>query len=456
MTRDPDEGLDTDGYLTTGVALDRIPPAYVAVVADCVAEIARALGATLHGLYLYGSVATGRARRPASDLDLLAVTLSAVDVSALEADLSARHRDIVREVGISHGTLAQVWADGAEGLGGRCFLKHYCVPLTGVDLRAELPACRTSREVADGFNGDLLAACRAWRSTVDTPVTARNAARRLLRAAATLESVEHGGWSTDQGTGAELVARHHPEWTVTVRRALSWIDRPDHADPDHVRDLLAFGEWLATRPRPAITEATAAGPSASEPASPSTVGDERPTAELGHPAQGRNPPGQGDGHGVTTREARSRSPPVIIGSVTSDQPVRFDTKIAVLLRDDLPSWQALNATAFLVSGLASAQPELLGQPYADADDTAYLPMFRQPVLVLTGSRETLTAAHARALDRGIPLSIFTADLFATGNDRDNRAAVRSVPRDRLDLVGLALHGPRNAVDKVLRGARMHH
>ena len=47
------------------------------------------------------------------------------------------------------------------------------------------------------------------------------------------------------------------------------------------------------------------------------------------------------------------------------------------------------------------------------------------------------------------------DLFTTGNDRDNRAAVRAVPTDDLDLVGLAVYGPRNAVDKVLKGARMH-
>jgi hypothetical protein len=50
---------------------------------------------------------------------------------------------------------------------------------------------------------------------------------------------------------------------------------------------------------------------------------------------------------------------------------------------------------------------------------------------------------------------FTSDLFATGNDRDNRAAVKAVPREQLDLVGLALHGPKNAVDKILKGARMH-
>ncbi|WP_420878263.1 DUF2000 family protein [Streptomyces sporangiiformans] len=136
-------------------------------------------------------------------------------------------------------------------------------------------------------------------------------------------------------------------------------------------------------------------------------------------------------------------------------PVRFDTKIAVLLRDDLEPWQRLNVTAFLVSGLGTELPEVIGEPYEDADGTPYLPMFRQPVLIFEGSKEQLTTAHARALTRVLPRSVFTSDLFSTGNDRDNRAAVRAVPTGELDLVGIAVYGPRNAVDKVVKGARMH-
>jgi hypothetical protein len=134
---------------------------------------------------------------------------------------------------------------------------------------------------------------------------------------------------------------------------------------------------------------------------------------------------------------------------------RFDTKIAVILRDDLLAWQRLNVTAFLVSGLGTVVPEVIGEPYEDAGGTRYLPMFRQPVLVLAGGKELLKAAHTRATGRNLPVAIFTSDLFSTGNDNDNRAAFKAVTAEQWDQVGLAVHGPRNAVDKVTKGAAMH-
>jgi hypothetical protein len=54
--------------------------------------------------------------------------------------------------------------------------------------------------------------------------------------------------------------------------------------------------------------------------------------------------------------------------------------------------------------------------------------------------------------------IYTEELFGTGNDDDNRAAVSAVSAvsaDELNLAGVAVYGPRNAIDKVLKGARLH-
>lgn len=134
--------------------------------------------------------------------------------------------------------------------------------------------------------------------------------------------------------------------------------------------------------------------------------------------------------------------------------IRFDTKIAVVLRDDLLPWQELNVTAFLVSGIA-ANPELLGEPYEDADGQRYLPLLRQPVVVLTADAATLSRSHAKVAARGLPLAVYTHEMFSTGHDAANRAAVAAVPTDALDLVGIAVHGPKNAVDKSLKGSRLH-
>jgi hypothetical protein len=67
----------------------------------------------------------------------------------------------------------------------------------------------------------------------------------------------------------------------------------------------------------------------------------------------------------------------------------------------------------------------------------------------------LSAACGRARARGFPTAIYTEDMFATGNDDDNRAAVRDVPAAEARYAGIAVHGPRNAVDKIFKGAPLH-
>ncbi|WP_166999509.1 DUF2000 domain-containing protein [Paramicrobacterium fandaimingii] len=134
---------------------------------------------------------------------------------------------------------------------------------------------------------------------------------------------------------------------------------------------------------------------------------------------------------------------------------RFYTKVAVVLRDDLLAWQELNVTAFLMSAIATSEPKLTGDPYRDADGTEYLPMLRQPVLVYSADIDKLTSVRTKAIGRGIPLAIYTRQLFETGHDAANRAAVAAVSAADLDLVGVALRGPRNAVDRMVKGAKMH-
>jgi hypothetical protein len=133
----------------------------------------------------------------------------------------------------------------------------------------------------------------------------------------------------------------------------------------------------------------------------------------------------------------------------------FDTKIALIVRNDLATWQRLNVVAFLASGIAACAPEALGQPYVDARGRAHGHMLGQPVMVFEADVLGLQAAHRKGWERELTLIPYVQAMFSTGNDEDNRRVFQLEDADRPDLVGLGLRGPRKAVDKAIKGLALH-
>jgi uncharacterized protein len=89
---DPDEGVAADGTIRTGAHRDRVPAGFEPILTDAVAL----LGESGASLYVYGSVATGTARPPSSDVDLLSIGLP--DAAILGQHLSARYAGRCRGV----------------------------------------------------------------------------------------------------------------------------------------------------------------------------------------------------------------------------------------------------------------------------------------------------------------------------------------------------------------------
>jgi hypothetical protein len=138
-----------------------------------------------------------------------------------------------------------------------------------------------------------------------------------------------------------------------------------------------------------------------------------------------------------------------------EAPVRFDTKIAVVVREDLPVWQKLNVTAFLMSGIAGQHPDILGGPYRDADGREFNALCKQPIICMVADAATLSRIHQRAIERDIKASAYTEEMFATGHDAANRAVFAQYSSATARIVGIALRDSKKRVDKVVDGARMH-
>jgi len=133
----------------------------------------------------------------------------------------------------------------------------------------------------------------------------------------------------------------------------------------------------------------------------------------------------------------------------------FDTKIVFILRDDLKPWQELNVTAFLATGVAGAEPSLIGEAYRDRAGNVYNPMSIQPMVVLSADSATLSKAQRKCLELDIRASAYVEEMFATGHDAANRAVFAEFAPDDAKLVGIAFRAPKKMADKISKGARMH-
>ena len=94
----------------------------------------------------------------------------------------------------------------------------------------------------------------------------------------------------------------------------------------------------------------------------------------------------------------------------------FDTKIAIVIRNDLEIWQKLNVTAFVASALVGHNSSIIGENYLDASGNQYLPMVVQPMMIYRADADGIRKAYRRAFDRDVKLAIFTMALFSTPDD----------------------------------------
>ncbi|MFN4310107.1 MAG: DUF2000 family protein [Ferrovibrio sp.] len=139
----------------------------------------------------------------------------------------------------------------------------------------------------------------------------------------------------------------------------------------------------------------------------------------------------------------------------SETKVAFETKIVIAVREDLATWQKLNVTAFLASGLAAAIPDCIGQAYTDAAGRRYTALCGQPILVFAGTLDDLRRTHDRAVAQGLTVAPYVTAMFATGHDAANRAVFAEGDAMAQHWAGLGLHGGRKVVDKAVKGLKLH-
>lgn len=235
--RDPREGLAPDGTITTGAHRSRIPARFAAVLDRAVAAVhANAPHASIH---VYGSVATGEAIVPTSDVDLLTIGLAPDETLGIGGQLSAEFALLCRGVEIAPARPTDLRGPSDEAYGFRLFLRHYCVHLAGPNLDRSTGPFPGDERAARGLNGDIALHRRRWSAALESLGSAepgeiahlgRRVARKTLLAVAGLVSVHDRIWTTDRSTAADRWGRRHPDLAGDLAELHEWAIEAGSAD----------------------------------------------------------------------------------------------------------------------------------------------------------------------------------------------------------------------------------
>ncbi|WP_110642906.1 nucleotidyltransferase domain-containing protein [Salinicola sp. CPA57] len=251
------DNVTPQGYLTEPPC-GPLQPAFVGIVDAACRALADQLGARLDSVYVYGSVARGKAVPGTSDLDLTLLLSRPLtpdgqaDLERLKATFERHHRG-VSKIDFDVGTLSEALSPAHRHSWGY-WLKHQCRYVWGTDRRGTLPRHKPSRAIALAVNGDfpkVLACYRQRLAATGAPKERRRlqreAARKLIRATHTLCHPAETRWPVTLEEHATLAVERYPARADDLGYFLRMAREPD-GDADAFDTRLAnVVEWMTAQ-----------------------------------------------------------------------------------------------------------------------------------------------------------------------------------------------------------------
>lgn len=130
------------------------------------------------------------------------------------------------------------------------------------------------------------------------------------------------------------------------------------------------------------------------------------------------------------------------------------TKWVLILAEALPAGLAANTAAVLALTLGRTAPHLFGPAANDGDGRAYPGLTTQPLPVLTADEQALTDLRTRAADQELLAAAVTDAAQQSKTYTDYTVRLAATPTAQLATLGIAVHGPARAVNKLTGHLRL--
>lgn len=246
--------LDQNGFIALPKS-NKLQPEFSNVVAHVVTTLKQCFPELIHSLYVYGSVAEGRAKAGKSDLDMTIIFNYEADQVATAQLTAVQHRleknnPVVSKIDFDCGLLREVLHSDSI-LSWGYWLKHHCVCVYGEDLCRQLPAFKPSKAIAVAVNGDflpvlekLIAQMQSSSDENKKRQLQRAIARKAIRATNILRLEHDKDWpETLEEYRLKFNARY-PALAEEMDYLLTISNEPQGNIVDFKRRVMAFARWL--------------------------------------------------------------------------------------------------------------------------------------------------------------------------------------------------------------------
>jgi hypothetical protein len=126
-----------------------------------------------------------------------------------------------------------------------------------------------------------------------------------------------------------------------------------------------------------------------------------------------------------------------------------DTKCVLVIDETLPLGLIANAAAFLALTLGQRLDTVLGPDVVDSAGNIHRGICTLPIPILRGTAERIKAIRTTAIENSELVTVeFSNAAHSSLTYDDYRAKIAAMPVEELTFLGVALYGPKRAINKL--------
>ncbi|MFT4343113.1 MAG: nucleotidyltransferase domain-containing protein [Candidatus Woesearchaeota archaeon] len=243
-------------YIKKEVSLKKVSAKYKLIVKNVRSQLLKHSD-KIHSIYLYGSVATGKAKSPSSDLDMIIVlnrkpTLKTKSkLKDLENLLSQKYQKTFREVGFAITYKNEVLR-GKDAFGWRFTLEILSVRIYGKNLFQKRVRFSPTKRLAKGLHSDVYENIREAKkklnsaNTKEYNIQIKSIMKKLIRTAFSIVMEDENYWTTNLDEMTKIFIKHYPTKKQQINAVLEMTKTESPNKNDAIFILNTFGKWVSS------------------------------------------------------------------------------------------------------------------------------------------------------------------------------------------------------------------